>query len=197
MRAKALALLTVGLLAGMAAPAARAEIGVGLEGGYFVPNDNSFRQLFKEGPAEGFSIHLRTRQGFGALLFLDYYTATAHLQGETFKVTAYPVSLQALYYLDESPHISPFIAAGISDVMGYETNVTANKKIGSNKVGLGGSLGAEFGARSWRVRPYFRFSYMEIPGQSAVQGINLSGYTMVAGATVNFGKPKKPAKPAP
>ena len=197
MRTALTGLLLIGWLAGAALPA-RAEVGLGLEGGYFIPSDKTFREFFKEGMTEGVSIHLRTRQGFGLLFFADYYTQTRKFQKENFRVTSYPVSLQALYYLDESPRISPFLALGISGIWGSEEDLTTGRKIGlAAKVGLGGSAGAEFGPRYWRVRPYFRWGYNSIPGQEAVQGLNLSGYTIVVGATMNFGKPKKPAKPAP
>jgi opacity protein-like surface antigen len=190
-------LLLAGLLAAVVPPA-RAEVAVGLEGGYFIPSDKTMREFFKEGPTEGLSFHLRTWQGFGLLFLADYYTQTKDFAGETFRVTSYPVTLQALYYLAESPRLSPFLAVGVSGLWASEEDVTTGKKQGlSAKVGLSGSAGVEFGPRSWRVRPFFRWGYIQIPGQEAVQGLNLSGYTIVAGANVNFGQPKKPPKPAP
>lgn len=195
MRTAVTGLLLIGCLAASAL-SARAEVGVGLEGGYFVPSDKTFREFFQEGPVEGISIHLRTRQGFGLLVFSDYYTQTKTFQRERYRVTAYPVSLQALYYLAESPRISPFLAAGVSAIWSSEEDLTTGKKQGlSAKAALSASAGAEFGPRSWRVRPYFRWSCQDIPGQEAVQGLNLSGYTLVLGGIVNFGQPKKPAKP--
>jgi len=191
-------LLMAGLLLALTPLVSGAEKAVGLEGGGFVPSDTTFREFFKEGITEGVSFHLRTRQGFGLLFLADYYTQTRTFQRENFRVTSYPVSLQMMYYLDESPRLSPFLAVGVSGLWAGEENVTTGRHIGlSAKVGLGGSAGVEFGPRYWRVRPYFRWSCVTIPGQVAVQGLNLSGYTIVVGANLNFGQPKKPAQPSP
>ena len=185
-------LMTLALLTTISTSRPRAEEAVGLEAGYFMPSDKTFRSFYGNGWTGGLSGRLRTRQGFGLFFSADYFQEQRSYRSETFQVAAYPVSVQLLYYLHESPRLSPFLAVGMAGIVAQERNLSTGKSTVLNTdPGLIGTAGVEFGPRRWTVRPYFRWSLIQEPTRENFSGLNLSGYAPMLGVNYCFGQPRK------